>query len=510
MDRRQFIAGASSAALLPLAGRARAQVLSDEAINVVDRFGFVPDDRTDNYEALHRLAESATRSGGGRFFFPPGSYFIGRHRTGDYKSRDPREVINPHWLGCDGLDIRGDRAKIRLFGRFHRTGRMGRDGLAVGAHAATIIPFEIRRSRNVRLSGFEMDGGVREMSKDDALVEGYAALVSLNACRDVTLSDLNLHHGQTDAIYLSDDVHLAGGRGIACRDIALERVRCLNNARGGLAVIQAYGVRCVDSAFNEGAFGTGRYGRHGPGFGVDVEPDRYEPHQVDTRTGNLEFIRCEFRDNFSAFLAAYVRKYQGHLRLIDCRSSNANNTPHQLILAWQGALIESGDYDLGEGTLWTSWEGQEGGDVTLRNCSVRGSGRFGIFHAHPNNLTTLDRVRLTGTHREAGPGNFPAIQANPGGGRRNLVRNCEFFLPAARKSREQPYDLDPSFNHCRCEGNVFRTDLPAVGGQHFATQYTDNTIVRGDVYRGTAPGSADSFRPRHLSDHNTRRPYSQG
>jgi hypothetical protein len=508
MNRREFVSGASAAALLPLAG-VRAQVRSEAPINVVERFGFVGDDRTDNYEALHRLAAFASRSGGGSFLFPRGRYFIGRHRTIDYKSRDPRQVINPHWFRCDGLNIQGDGAAIRLSGRFHRSARVGRDGLGVGMHAATLIPFEIRQSRNVRISGLEIDGGVRETTKDDGLLEAYAALVSLNACSRISLSNLNLHHCQTDAIYLSDDVHLAGGRGIACRDITLERVLCSNNARGGLAVIQAYGVRCVDSAFNGGAFGTGRYGRHAPGFGVDAEPDRYEPHQVDTRTGNLEFVRCEFLDNFSAFLAAYVRKYQGFLRLTDCRSSNANNTPHQFIFAWNGALVEGGEFDLGEGTMWTSWEGQEGGDVTVRGCSVRGSGRFGIFHAFPNNMTTLDRVRLTGTHRSAGPGNFPAIEADPGGGRRNLVRNCEFFLPAARKSREQLYDLDPSFNHCRCEGNTFRTDLPARGGQHFATQYSADTIVRGDIYRGTASGPADSFRPRHLADHDTRQPFSK-
>ena len=268
-------------------------------------------------------------------------------------------------------------------------------------------------------------------------------------------------------------------------------------------------MRAVDSSFNGSAFGTGRYGRHAPGFGVDVEPDRYLPEHVDTRTGNLEFVNCAFRDTFSAFLAAYVRKYQGYLRLTDCRSSNANNAPNHMIFAWPGAVVSGGEHDSGDGTIWTSWSGQAGGETLMRDCTVRSSGRYGIFHAHEGSLTRLERVRLIGTHREAGPGSFPAIEADPGGGRKNLVRECEFVLPAARKSRDHAYDLEPSFNNCRCEGNTFRTDLRATGGQHFATQYSASTEVVGDMYRGTAPGPADSFRPTHNSTHDTRRPFSR-
>ena len=240
MNRRDFIGGASAAAaVLAAPGPVRAQVTRDGAVDVVERFGFVPDGRTDNYEAFHRLAAFATRSGGGNFLFPPGEYRVGRHRSTDYKSRDPREVINAHWERCDGLTLTGIGARIRLAGNFRREARVGRDGLAIGMHTANFMPFEVRHSRNVVLRGFEIDGGVREMSRDEGLTEAYAALIALNACRNVTLADLDLHHCQTDAIYLSDDVHNARARGTACRDIALERVRCSNKARAALAIIQA-------------------------------------------------------------------------------------------------------------------------------------------------------------------------------------------------------------------------------------------------------------------------------
>ena len=513
MDRRNFVAGAVAlGAVSVLPGSkllSQARVVSDAAVNVVERFGFVGDGRTDNYDAFHRLANFANAQGGGHFYFPPGDYWVQRHRTTFVKIRDPREVLNAQYLGCSGLTLRGERANIRLNGRFHRSQRAGPDGVALGVHAGMFMPFEIRRSRNVLISGFEMDGGVREMTRDASIEEGYSYLVALHACTDVTLRDLVLRHSQTDAILLSDDLMMAvADRGQACRDIKLERVRCLNNARGGLAPLQVLGLECVDSAFNGNGFGTGDYGRHAPGFGVCVEPDRSDPGEVDEKTGNLAFTRCDFNDNFSAFLAAYIAHYQGYLRLTDCHSANGNNTPNHIIIHWGDAIMQGGVHDTGEGRIWASWTDPPGGDLLMRDLEVRSAGHFGIYHEFAGSRLRMEGVRLIGRHTKADHGSFPAIEADPGGGRKNVVRNCEFFLPAARKSDQWLYDDEPSFNHSLCENNLFRTDLPA-SGQHFSTQYGPGTVVRGDRYRGTLPGPEDSFRPIHNSDHDTRLPFSR-
>ena len=511
MDRRQFVAGAVAGASLlsaaPLRAAQRIRVLSEGAIDVVERFGFVGDDRTDNYHALHRLVDFAVRQGGGNFRFPPGSYYIEKYRDLDYKIRDPRQIIGPHFLHCDGLTLSGPGARIRLNGRFHRSSRIGADGFMRGLHTSNLVPFEIRRCRNVRIAGFEIEGGVLDTTRDEGVTETYAPLIGLNACHNVELEDLNLHHCQTDGILISDDVATNGmkGFGEVCRNVSLNRVHCRANARGGLAVIQVLGLRCTDSSFNENGY-SGPYGRHAPGFGVDIEPDRHEPSDVDSLTGDIEFLRCEFNDNYSALLAAYARKYRGYLRLVDCRSRNRNNAPNHMIISWPGALVEGGVHDTGEGTFWTGWD--EGGDLTLRGTEIRSSGDYGLFHAFKGNIVQMDGVKVIGTHRRpAQAGSFPAIEADPGRGRRNSVRNCEFFLPAARHSREHAYDLEPSFNFVVCENNLFRTDLPAAGGRHFATRYSPDAVVRGDRYRGTNPGPNDSFRPTHNSSHDTRSPY---
>jgi hypothetical protein len=149
--------------------------------------------------------------------------------------------------------------------------------------------------------------------------------------------------------------------------------------------------------------------------------------------------------------------------------------------------------------------------VTIRDCEIRTSGQYGIFHAFPGNLLRMSGVSIVGTHRAPpSTGWVLSVQGDPGGGRRNSVTNCKLFVPAARKSRAYPYDYAVSFHHTVSENNLFRTDLPASGGAHFCTEYGPRATARGDRYQGTAPGPADSFRPGHGAAHDTRTPFNLG
>lgn len=512
MDRRKFMTSSAAAAVTAASSDA---LSAETAIDVVAAFGFVGDGKTDNYAAFRRLADAANAKRGGRYRFPPGDYYVARFRTTkayqrpEFMARSPQDVTNAQFIGCRGLELIGTGARIKLNGKFHRSRKLNSEGVISGLLASVFMPFELRHCENVVISGFDIDGGVLQMSRDAGVDEGHAALIGLHACRNVVLRDLKLYYCQTDGILLSDDAMLSGARGTACRDIRIERVRCLNNARGGLAPLQVLGLTCIDSAFNGNAFGTGNYGHHAPGFGVDVEPDRHEPADVDTRTGNLHFERCEFLDNYSAFLAAYSPHYQGYLRIIDCTSRNSNNTPNPLIICWPGALLQGGAHDLGSGTFWTGWSGYSGGDLTVRNVSFRGDGHYGIFHAHENNRVVLDGVTLTGTHNRADFGAFPAIEADPGGGRRNVMRNCKVFIPAARKSAQPLGEPVSSINFTDCSGNQFSTDLPARGGAQFVIYYHPQARISGDRFRGTAPGLHDTIAPIG-GPFDTRLPYSRG
>ena len=512
MHRRDFVAGLLSSAALPLGAvalRAAAQPAGN-AVNVVEQFGFVPDGRTDNYDAFHRWAAHVNRVGGGHYVFPPGTYFVRKYRTKIHETRDPREIINPIVDGARGLTITGYGARIRLNGAFHRSARKGPDGRAVGLFTGTVMPFTIHRSSNVTIKGFDMDGGVREMSRDTDIAECFAGLIVLHGCTNVLLEDLDLHHSQTDAIYLVSSFE-GGGLGvvpsIACRDVVLRNVKCHDNARGGLAIIQARGVLCEDCAFSRNG-GTGKYLPHPPQFGVDIEPD-YVPPYVDVMTGNVELRRCEFLDNaVSAVLCGAPQTCSGYQRIMDCRSTNRLGGTYHFMLIGVDTMLEGGVHDIGTGGINLSWHGQVGGNVTLRKCEIRTSGLYGIAHYWDGNLARMEDVRIIGAQTEPGThGEMILFRSDPGGGRRSVMRGCDVFIPAARKSREHPYDYEVILYRTISEGNVFRTDLPATGGQHFAIGY-DEGGAHGDRFRGTAPGTADSIRPVHNSTHDTRMPFS--
>lgn len=516
MERRDFIKGLTASTLLvgsgaPAPGSAGDRVpLPADAVNVVQRFGFVGDGNTDNYEAFHRLAADANANHGGHYLFPPGAYRVARYRTEPIWTKAPGAVLNAEFLDCDHLTIHGYGARILLNGKFHRPPGRLPDGRQRGADFATFMPFDIRRSRNVTIAGLELDGGVRNMTRASEVTEAYAYLIALTACTKVVLQDLNLHHSQTDAIILGDGASRAEPPpGRACRDVTLKNVKCLNNARGGLAPLQVYGLSAIDCEFSGNGY-VGSYGIHAPGFGVDIEPDRYLPRDVDVKTGNLEFLRCNFYDNYSAILAAYVPRFQGYCRFIDCNTRNGNNAPNHIILAWpgEGILVQGGTHDAGPGCIYLSWQQQTGGKVTLKGMTVRSSHPFGLIHGYDGNRVIVEDCSITGTHKAVNDGNFLHFFADPGGGRRNVFARNRIFVPAAAKDRRSKFDVESNFHHTDLTDNIYTTDL-AIRGEYFVRAFNpDNCRVSNERFRGSFPGAQDTFQPSLSGGFDTRMLFS--
>lgn len=503
IDRRGFFLWlATTAAATPQSTSAETT-----ATNVAEAFGFVPDGTTDNYAAFHRFAAHVNHVGGGNYMFPPGTYFVHTFRIPKVSGHPYGGTKNSIIDRVSGLRIRGHGARIRLNGAFHRSARSIQGGGPVGHETGPFMPFEIHRSRDVEIHGFEIDGGVLSTTRDRDLGESYASLIAIHGCSNVLLEDLDLHHCQTDGIFISSSF-LGGKPSIASRNIRLNRVKCRDNARGGLAVIQVVGLECANCAFSGNGRQLGRYQPHAPRFGVDIEPDYADPTWVDALTGDISFRNCDFADNGSALLAGYTDRFKGYLRVIDCRSSNRQNGSYHMVLCWPGAVIEGGRHDAGDGTIWLSWQGQRGGEILIRNTEILTSALYGIIHGYNGNLVQLDQVHISGTHKIAGThGQVLAIQADPGAGRRNLVRRCEIFIPSSRKSRDHNYDYEVSFRYTLSQSNLFRTNLTAVDQEHFCTEYGVLAVARSDSFRGTLPGPSDSFRPVHNSTHDTRERY---
>ena len=511
MRRRAFLKGAAFSALSVFQRPARADVRQNAPVDVVRQFGFVPDGRTDNYSAFHRLADFANRRGGGDFVFPPGEYFVQQYRTLPYGTVGADVVRNSTLDGLDGLTLSGQGARILLNGRFHRSGGAGSDGLRKGVHTVHFMPFDIRRSRNILVQGFEVDGGARDTTRDDAVHEGYAHLIALNTCENVELRDLDLHHGLSDGVYIGDDYALSGVLpGRVCRNVRMVNVSCRNNARGGLAPLHVLGLSAVDCEFSGNGY-PGPHRGHAPGFGIDIEPDRHQVGvNLDSKTGNLEFLRCTLNDNHSAILAAYVASFTGYCRFIDCTSRNGNNSDIHMILTWpgEGLLLQGGDHDAGRGCIYTSWQ-QTGGRTRLKGLTLRSAHDFGLLHGHSGNLVEVEDCEIIATHREPTGGQFIFFSQDPGGGRRNKFLRNRIFIPAGRKHPESsPFDVEPVFHNTDLADNEYTTDL-ALPGEFFVRHFDQATCsVRNERFRGAFPGREDTIRPVFDQSHDTRLPFS--
>ncbi|MGZ8998800.1 MAG: right-handed parallel beta-helix repeat-containing protein, partial [Allosphingosinicella sp.] len=444
------------------------------------------------------------------YLFPAGDYRVGRHRTEPLSTRTPGAVRNALFVDCDRLTIHGYDARILLDGRFHRPSGRYADGTPRAANVATFTPFDILRCRNVTIAGLEIDGGVRDMTRDAGVTEAFAFLVALNGCSNVLLQDLDLHHCQTDAIVLADGT-MRGERapGRACRDITLNNVKCLHNARGGLAALQVYGLLASDCEFSGNGF-TGDYGAHAPGFGVDIEPDNGLPAEVDMKTGNVAFVRCNFYDNYTAIAAAYVSRFQGYCRFIDCNTRNRNNGPNHIILSWpgEGMFVQGGDHDAGAGCIYLSWPEQIGSKVTLRGMTIRSSHPFGLMHGADGSLATVEDCSIIGTHETVNPSHFLRFAADPSGGRKNRFARNRVFVPAAAKDLSTRFHVQPHFHHTDLAENIYTTDL-SVRGQFFVRAINpDNCRVINERFRGSFPGPHDTFQPTVSGGFDTNRSYS--
>lgn len=516
MERRNVIKGLTASAVLlaaprPSAGSVGAPApIPADAVNVVQRFGFVGDGNTDNYEAFHRLAANANANRGGHYLFPPGDYRVARYRTEPLSTRIRGAVRNAEFVDCDHLTIHGYGARILLHGRFRRPAGRLPNGRQLGADVATFMPFDIRRCRNVTIAGLEMDGGVRDMTRAPEVTEAYAFLVALNACTNVLLQDLHLHHSQTDAIVLADGTMRGENPpGQACRNVTLSNVKCLHNARGGLAALQVYGLSARDCEFSGNGY-PGDYGPHAPGFGVDIEPDNALAGEVDVKTGNLEFVRCNFYDNYTAIAAAYVSSFQGHCRFMECNTRNGNNAPNHMILSWpgEGLLVQGGTHDAGAGCIYLSWQQQTGSKVTLKGLTVRSSHPFGILHGFDGNMAIVEDCSITGTHDSMNGGHFLRFSADPLAGQKNVFRRNRIFIPAAAKDRGSRFDVEPNFHHTELADNLYTTDL-AVRGEYFVRAFNpDNCRVSNERFRGSFPGPQDTFQPVVSGGFDTRTPFS--
>lgn len=223
----------------------------------VQNFGALPNDAGDDTDAMQRAADFLCQCGSGKtLVYPAGSYRVGKIVT-------KNEIISPDshawsiaYVGCDNVAIQGRNAIIDVVGSFRKEA----DGILADNFCAdpsdgnrllslayasqyAILPFMIQGSRQVRLSGFMINGHGDQTTMDPnyCYQEGHSQGVSISETHDFTISDMTIRYMATDGIYIGE----------SSRDGLVDKTIVSNSARNALSLAEARNLRVTRSEFRD-------------------------------------------------------------------------------------------------------------------------------------------------------------------------------------------------------------------------------------------------------------------
>lgn len=292
-----------------------------------EMFGARGDGRTDDYDALRRMAAAASGTSGTTILF-------GRNRR--YRIDRVRVTAGPHkndvseiaFHNCSDLTIDLNGSTIDVKGDFHRP-----ISRKTKRHAFSFVqqvePLVFRDCTGVTIQNGSMTGNADKTTRDPGVVEGTGRGIRIQGCSNVLLQDLDIRRFCTDGIQIYPNP-----LGQVSDGIRLRRVRSRNNARQGLSNSGGIGVTAIDCEFSENGIPGGAY-RHAPAAGVDIEPNRFFSQRSD-----FSGRRCRFDDNLGVPFAAGNPDTDDVVELIDCGATS--DTQRQLILSAERCLIQGG------------------------------------------------------------------------------------------------------------------------------------------------------------------------
>lgn len=456
------------------------------------------DNSTDCYFALKAMADAVSSAGGGRVYFPEGTYLIAQTKTG--RPDAGNAITDIVYRDCKTLQIVGNNAAISLKGNFRRTSDYSDRKRAFRySYMNSLTPFKISNCQDVLLSGFEVDGNVDEMTRDSGVAESSAHGIIIEGGRSIIIKDVNVHHCQTDGLYLTGSKS-GDGSLIAARNVRLERVTSSHNARQGLSVIQAKDVVIVDSVFSYSGVTGGEYGGHAPMAGVDIEPNLSfnSTPRVDVLTGNIIFDKCRFEHSAGSQVAAAYADRIEKVSFKNC-SIDATGSPSRfsMIFAVADGLIEDSRIETGSGNFNIGWSSPYVNlqKTVVRRCKITGSKNVILCATEGAVLIEGCNIRNTAAVLERNTYVPYLMDKNC------IFRNNRIFVPKPGATDQRKYQIANRLNVAESSNNIFETDLSNTD-YHLASGYGKYTRVINDSYSG-------SFRPFPNAKWEARRPYSK-
>jgi hypothetical protein len=471
-----------------------------QTVSVLD-FGAVGDGTTDNYVALKAAADYITAAGGGTLYFPPGDYYIDRFVTASNGVVDPMQ-----FSGCTGLALLGYGAKITTKGNYNRD--------AVTTRSLSVLV--LTNCKNVTIEGFEIDGQLNLTTTSAAYAEPISYGVYLLSCINVTLKNLDIHHVMTDGVYMRDDGIQTNPR-VACKYITGTNVSSTYCGRQGMSIVQARWVTFIDSNFSY-TFRDSVVG-FSPSAGVDIEPNRStatpSPNQMDVDTGQCTFIGCRFEENAGSQFIAFSGNIVKNVALENCSLIvGSGSFGGSDCMVFESDLISVNNCYFNLGTnkrifVYFTYTVSNGATFTNNLFEMPYLNRIVFTNVVPV-LFQNNRVIVTGTIP------WPGTQQIISSLNTELVaENNYFYVPKEIYIDGGTGDRMIMFlsNGKRFKGNTYETDLLAAAGDtgtaNYAQSYGTSTVAQDEVFIGTAPGTADTFRPVFNGDFNTNLPYNK-
>lgn len=455
---------------------------------------------TDDYAAWVLFTTALTNSKGLKVDLEGKTYLIAKHHTATNGVNDL--TIS----GAAGLTFDCTGAKLDIQGNFDRD-------------AATTqgIGLIFDSCPGLYIKNPELDGNVDQMTNSSGSVEGaFSYGIQIKGCEGFRVKGGWLHHFPTDGMIIT---YSGSGPSIASKRGYLINCRFTHNARMGCTFDAFERITCIGCEFTDTGRATGTYGVHAPVAGIDIEPQKDASFVggLDVDSNNLLFINCKWKNNKGGDVLGVLDRSAhtvtvGELCRIESSADASATSPINVGLPrfkFKGCYIDVAGHRM-------EMQGGSNGTGTIVVDDIDFHGSAASNHAFYSAVLCPLVVRnsrfiCSATSALTSFALIDLAQAKA------IFRKNYVFVPAAAYSdggvgdgtTQAPVVLN---NIREASGNTYETDLTAAAGSsgtaHLWNFSYGTTLTYNERFIGTAPGTADTWRPANGSSFDTTNLYS--